>query len=132
MSRVWGSVYDQGSMTGLDAPVPVRFGFSPACPCCHSHQSRSMFAWCIQKIGSAGAVAMKPIVPPTQTWTPLCTPSRLGAKLAKVPLPSTVGTFEAMVARSAVVPGERVTVIGDSGDGISTVGVKPASQGGNS
>ena len=37
-----------------------------------------------------------------------------------------------MVARSAEVPGDRVTVIGDSGDGIGTVGVKPASQGGSS
>ena len=40
--------------------------------------------------------------------------------------------LEAMVARSAEVPGDRVTVIGDSGDGIGTVGVKPASQGGSS
>ena len=40
--------------------------------------------------------------------------------------------FDAIVVRSAEVPGERVTVIGDSGDGIGTVGAKPAIQGGNS
>src|SRR6266699_5875840 len=121
MSRVWGSVYDHGSITGLEDPVPLRLGFSPAWPCCHSHQSRSMFAWCIQKIGSAGAVAMKPIVPPTQTWTAPCTASRLEVNGAKVPFPITVVMFETIVARSAEVPGERVTVIGDSGAGIVTV-----------
>src|SRR5919197_1110804 len=130
MSRVCGSVYDQGSITGLDEPVPLRLGFSPAWPCCHSHQRRSMFAWCIQKIGSAGAVEMKPIVPPTQTWTAPCTASRLEVNGVKVPFPITVGMFEAIVVRSAVVPGERVTVIGASGGGIETVGVKPVSHGG--
>jgi hypothetical protein len=40
--------------------------------------------------------------------------------------------FETMVVRSAVVPGERVTVIGESGEGIGTVGVKPTSHDGTS
>jgi hypothetical protein len=44
----------------------------------------------------------------------------------------TVGMFETMVVRSAVVPGERVTVIGESGEGIGTVGLKPTSQAGTS
>src|SRR5262249_42359889 len=91
-----------------------------------------MLQWCIQKTGSAGAVAMKPIVPPTQTWTAPCTPSRLEVNGAKVPFPITGGMVETIVVRSAVVPGERVTVIGESGEGIGTVGVKPTSQDGTS
>jgi hypothetical protein len=38
--------------------------------------------------------------------------------------------FDASVARSAWVPGQHVTVIGDIGAGIGTVGVNPASQAG--
>jgi ABC-type glutathione transport system ATPase component len=75
---------------------------------------------------------MKPIVPPTQTWTAPWTASRLEVNGLKVPFPITVGMFETMVVRSAVVPGERVTVIGESGEGIGTVGVKPTSHDGTS
>src|SRR6266702_1968775 len=105
-------------MTGLVGPVPLRLGFLPGWTCCHCHQSRSMLAWCIQKIGSVGAVAMKDIVPPTQTWTPPWTPSRLEVKVARSVSASIEGMLEARVARSAWVPGDPVTVIVDIGAGI--------------
>src|SRR5262245_43119002 len=122
MSRVCGSVYAQGSITGLVAPLPARFGFSPGCACCQSHHSRSMLAWCIQKIGSAGAVGTADIVPPTQTCTPPCTPSRFVVKLAKSAIPSIVGMFDASVASQDCGPGERVTAIGAIGGGLGTGG----------
>jgi len=89
-----------------------------------------MLAWCIQKIGSAGAVGIQPIVPPTQTWTPLWMFSRPPVNVGKVDNAITPGVLDAMVASQDEGPGDRVTVIGDIGGGIGTVGVNDASQAG--
>src|SRR5258708_26901915 len=99
-------------MTGLSGPVPVRFGFSPGWACCHCHHRRSTLAWCIQKIGSDGAVAMYPMFPPTQTWTAPWMASRPDVKVGNVVSASTAGTLEAIVARSTAVPGHGPTGLG--------------------
>ena len=52
---------------------PGSVGFLPAFPglACQMDQILSIMAWCIQKIGSAGAVGMLDIVPLSHMWTRL-------------------------------------------------------------
>src|SRR5712692_8093509 len=127
ISRVSASVVGHGSMT---AAAPLSGGFLPALPgiFCHFHQRRSMFAWCIQKIGSAGAVGMTPIEPPTHTCTESWIPSSVEVKLLKVVCPNAVGVLEAIRARSPEVPDARDTLIVRVG--VTTVGRTPASHAG--
>src|SRR6266508_4151002 len=126
MSRVWASVVGQGSMIAAE---PDRLGFwpVPAELFCHTHHSRSMFAWCIKNNGSAGAVGTDDIEPPTHTWIELWTiPSSCEVNVANALWLMMLGTFEAMPARSEAVPGERVT--GIVCVGVMMVGVKATSQ----
>src|SRR5712691_7742694 len=71
---------------------------------------------------------MDPMLPPTQTCTAPWTASRLDVKLANVASAITLGTLDAIMARSAEVPGNRTTVIGGCGGGMGIVGVTDASQ----
>ena len=57
-------------------------------------------------------------------------PSNPPVNAEKFPDAITPGVLEAIVANQAEGPGDRVTVIGDKGGGIGTVGVNDASQAG--
>src|SRR5262245_9597544 len=89
---------------------------------------RSISQWCIQKIGSHGAVGTLCIDPPTQTCPESFIPSSAAPNVLKVPFDIAAAT--AVVSGSqANMPMVRVTVC----DPLIrfTVGMKPASQLGN-
>src|SRR5258708_14198385 len=74
----------QGSRT---ASAPLTCGFCVGCDCCQSHQIRSISAWCIQNMGSAGdfgtfhIVVLRPNQSCTRLWAPKgCAPSSASVK----------------------------------------------------
>src|SRR6266446_2506599 len=104
------------------ASAPLACGFCVGCDCCQSHQIRSISAWCIQNMGSAGDIGTWVMVPLNQSCTRLCAPkgcapSRASVKGMYVVWFTTVVRMVWEVGRvrargSGLVPGLRVTVIG--------------------
>ena len=79
-----------------DCGGPANGGFWPGFAFCQTDQSRSISAWCIQKMGSAGVVGTMLIDPPTQTCPELWIPSSACANGLKVPFANAAVTAAAL------------------------------------